>query len=311
MFNDRDSIATVEASKNILDKIKDISDNILKNLRPVDNRTEQELAHDQNIPLDDRTEQELEDNDYNSLESDANKIDTTSAWDQNKATITKLGPIIKLLTDFNRKVKAATKIKNKYLKKTIGQRNKKNNVSSDWLKTAGYLDTKDQDKIKYMFVPAKNETTNNIPGDAVHFSRTEIDSTDFKKEDLTSKIKKNKGRKPYVFKEKKDMPADETIQLLNDIATLEPGKNAQLAAKNISEKYKEIREANARKQKYKIPGEIIRIEEVETPQGKAKVPVSVEKTAKKVIKKYDKVRQEKKFKKIIDANKKRKKNTKN
>ena len=311
MFNDRDSIATVEASKNILDKIKDISDNILKNLRPVDNRTEQELAHDQNIPLDDRTQQELEDNDYNSLESDANKIDTTSAWDQNKATITKLGPIIKLLTDFNRKVKAATKIKNKYLKKTIGQRNKKNNVSSDWLKTAGYLDTKDQDKIKYMFVPAKNETTNNIPGDAVHFSRTEIDSTDFKKEDLTSKIKKNKGRKPYVFKEKKDMPADETIQLLNDIATLEPGKNAQLAAKNISEKYKEIREANARKQKYKIPGEIIRIEEVETPQGKAKVPVSVEKTAKKVIKKYDKVRQEKKFKKIIDANKKRKKNTKN
>ena len=311
MFNDRDSIATVEASKNILDKIKDISDNILKNLRPVDNRTEQELAHDQNIPLDDRTQQELEDNDYNSLESDANKIDTTSAWDQNKATITKLGPIIKLLTDFNRKVKAATKIKNKYLKKTIGQRNKKNNVSSDWLKTAGYLDTKDQDKIKYMFVPAKNETTNNIPGDAVHFSRTEIDSTDFKKEDLTSKIKKNKGRKPYVFKEKKEMPADETIQLLNDIATLEPGKNAQLAAKNISEKYKEIREANARKQKYKIPGEIIRIEEVETPQGKAKVPVSVEKTAKKVIKKYDKVRQEKKFKKIIDANKKRKKNTKN
>ena len=311
MFNDRDSIATVEASKNILDKIKDISDNILKNLRPVDNRAEQELAHDQNIPLDDRTQQELEDNDYNSLESDANKIDTTSAWDQNKATITKLGPIIKLLTDFNRKVKAATKIKNKYLKKTIGQRNKKNNVSSDWLKTAGYLDTKDQDKIKYMFVPAKNETTNNIPGDAVHFSRTEIDSTDFKKEDLTSKIKKNKGRKPYVFKEKKDMPADETIQLLNDIATLEPGKNAQLAAKNISEKYKEIREANARKQKYKIPGEIIRIEEVETPQGKAKVPVSVEKTAKKVIKKYDKVRQEKKFKKIIDANKKRKKNTKN
>ena len=57
-----------------------------------------------------------------------------------------------------------------------------------------------------MFVPAKNETTNNIPGDAVHFLRTEIDSTDFKKENLTSKIKKNnkEERKPYVFKEKKD-----------------------------------------------------------------------------------------------------------
>ena len=112
MFNDRDSIAMVNASKNILDKIKGVSNNILKNLRPVDNRTEQELADDQNIPLDDRTQQELEDDDYNSLESDADEIDTTSAWFQNKATITKPGPIIKLSTDFNRKVKAATK-KNK------------------------------------------------------------------------------------------------------------------------------------------------------------------------------------------------------
>ena len=112
MFNDRDSIAMVNASKNILDKIKGVSNNIFKNLRPVDNRTEQELADDQNIPLDDRTQQELEDDDYNSLESDADEIDTTSAWFQNKATITKPGPIIKLSTDFNRKVKAATK-KNK------------------------------------------------------------------------------------------------------------------------------------------------------------------------------------------------------
>ena len=44
MFNDRDSIATIDASKNIRDKIKNISNNILKNLRPVDNRTKQELA---------------------------------------------------------------------------------------------------------------------------------------------------------------------------------------------------------------------------------------------------------------------------
>ena len=119
MFSNRDSIATVNASKNILDKINDISDNILKNLRPVDNRTEQELADDQNIPLDDRTQQELEDDDYTSLESDADEIDTTSAWDQNKTTITKPGPIIKLSTDFNRKVKAATKIKNKYKKNPL------------------------------------------------------------------------------------------------------------------------------------------------------------------------------------------------
>ena len=48
MFSHRDSIATVDASKNILDKIKDMLDNILTNLRPVDNRT------DQFMPIDDR-----------------------------------------------------------------------------------------------------------------------------------------------------------------------------------------------------------------------------------------------------------------
>ena len=92
-------------------------------------------------------------------------------------------------------------------------------------------------------------------------------------------------------------------------------KNAPLAAKKISEKYKKLREANARKQKYKIPGEIVRIEKVETDQGEVKVPVSIEKpkrsgkeAAKKIIKKYHKIRQEKTFKKIVDANEKRKKN---
>ena len=107
--------------------------------------------------------------------------------------------------------------------------------------------------------------------------------------------------------------SDETIQLLDKIATLEPGKNAQMAAKKISEKYKKLREANDRKKKYKIPGEIVKIEEFETPQGKVKVPVSIEKsknTAKKIIKKYDKIRREKKFKKIVDVNKKRKKTQK-
>ena len=82
MFDNRDSIPMVDASKNILDKVNEISDNILRNLRPIDNRTEQELADDQNIPIDDRTQQELEDDDYLSLESDVEEIDTTSAWDQ-------------------------------------------------------------------------------------------------------------------------------------------------------------------------------------------------------------------------------------
>ena len=75
----------------------------------------------------------------------------------------------------------------------------------------------------------------------------------------------------------KDSETTEIIKVLDDIATLEPGKNAQLAAKKISEKYKKIREESARKSKYKIPGEIVRIEKVETHQREVKVPVSIEK----------------------------------
>ena len=177
-------------------------------------------------------------------------------------TISNPGPIIKLSTDYNKKVKRANKIKNKYLRKKTGQRNKSNKVSAEWLKTAGYLDTKDQDKINYMFVPPKKDKTDKTG----HFIRTEIDSTDFKKENLASKVRKNKTRKPNISKVKTE-----------DIATLELGKNAQLAAKKISEKYKKLREANVRKKKYKIPGEVVTIETVKTPHGEVKVPVSVEK----------------------------------
>ena len=113
----------------------------------------------------------------------------------------------------------------------------------------------------------------------------------------------------------KDNETTEIIKVLNDIATLEPGKNAQLAAKKISDKYKKIREATTRKNEYKISGEIVRIEKVETDQREVKVPVSIEKpkgsgkeAAKQIIKKYDKIRREKTFKKIVDANEKGKKN---
>ena len=74
-----------------------------------------------------------------------------------------------------------------------------------------------------------------------------------------------------------------------------------------------MREAN--KRKFKLPGEIVRIETVETSQGDVKVPLSIEKpessvrAAKKVTKKFDKIRREKanrlariKWKEIIEAN---------
>ena len=166
-----------------------------------------------------------------------------------------------------------------------------------------------------MYIPPKKETTNNIPADAAHFLRTEIDSTDFKNENLTTKIRRNKSTNPYLKKQNiaKDLETDETLQLLDEISTLKPRKNAQLAAKKYI--YKKLREENTRKKKYKIPGEIVRIEKVETDQGEVKVPVSIEKpkgsgkeAAKKIIKKYDKISREKPFKKIVDAYEKRKKN---
>ena len=141
----------------IADDIKhdfNIDDFNKKTYRPVDNRTIQEIIDDQFIPIDGRTQQELEDGDYLSFESE-NETDTTSAWDNNKTTISKPGPIYKLSTDCNKKIRAAKKIKDKYIKKKIVTREKSNKISAEWLKTAGYLNTKDQDKINYIFIPPK------------------------------------------------------------------------------------------------------------------------------------------------------------
>ena len=109
------------ASPKTLDvDINALSDNILRNLRPKDNRNLQNLIDDDFIPIDDRTQAELEDDDYKSLPGDAPpviNIDVTDAWDKNKTTVSKPGPIYKLSIDYEKKVKTANKIKNKYLKK--------------------------------------------------------------------------------------------------------------------------------------------------------------------------------------------------
>ena len=81
IFNKTDSQPTIDATKIIVDDIKDttddvlknieiqaISDNILRNLQPVDTRTTQEIIEDDFIPIDDRTQQEQEDDDFLSLD---------------------------------------------------------------------------------------------------------------------------------------------------------------------------------------------------------------------------------------------------
>ena len=53
-----------------------------------------------------------------------------------------------------------------------------------------------------MFLPTKNEKQDNIPADAGHFLRTETDSTDFKNENLTIKIRTKKAQKPHFLRKR-------------------------------------------------------------------------------------------------------------
>ena len=190
-----------------------------------------------------------------------------------------------------KKVKLANKIKNKYLRKRIGKRKTQNKISADWLKQAGFLDTKDQDKINYIFVPPKKEDSNKIPGDAGHFIRTEIENTDFKNENLVTKEIRNESvKKPYLKTKKDRGDNNETIKILEDIAVLEPGKNAQIAAKKISEKYKK---------KYKLPGEVAVGDRINTTEGeKIKIVtkpsnISSLRASKKIKEKYRNLRKAK------------------
>ena len=190
-----------------------------------------------------------------------------------------------------KKVKLANKIKNKYLRKRIGKRKTQNKISADWLKQAGFLDTKDQDKINYIFVPPKKEDSNRIPGDAGHFIRTEIENTDFKNENIVTKEIRNKSfKKPYLKTKKDRGDNNETIKILEDIAVLEPGKNAQIAAKKINEKYKK---------KYKLPGEVAVGDRINTTEGeKIKIVtkpsnISSLRASKKIKEKYRNLRKAK------------------
>ena len=288
--------------------INALSGNILRNLRPKDDRNLQNLIDDDFIPLDHRIQAELEDDDYKSLPGDASpmiNIDVTNAWDENKTTISKPRPIYKISTEYDRKLKVANKIKNKYLRTKIGTRKTQNKISAEWLKKAGFLDTKDQDKINYIFVPPKKEEKNKIPGDAGHFIRKEIDNTDFKNENLISKEIRNKNvRKPYLKTKKDKGSTNESIKVLEDIAVLEPGKNAQIAAKEINEKYKK---------KSKLPGEIAVGDVIETTDGeKIKIiaprsNISSLRASKKIKEKYRNLRKNKIMsKKIVESNKKNK-----
>ena len=104
------------------------------------------------IEVDTPSESEIE---VDTADPEIVEIDTTSAWDHNKTDIAKPGRIVKLSTEYDRKLKAGKKKKKQGSQMKIGQINTQNKASRNWLKTAGYLDTKDQDKINHIFAPPK------------------------------------------------------------------------------------------------------------------------------------------------------------
>ena len=311
--------------------IRALSDNILKNLKspqqqqqqPRDNRNLQDLIDDEFIPLDDRDPAEIV-KDKNEPENrpfpiitlttpddPVIQIDATDAWDDKKTQIQTPGPIYKLSTDYEKKVRAANKIKNKYLRKKVGQRKHINKISAEWLKTAGYLDTSDQDKINYIFAPPKKKTENTIPGNAGHFIRTEIENTDFKNENLvTKKTRNKKDRTPYSNKNNKNNNSNDTsktLKLLDDIAVMEPGKSAQIAAKKIQKKYKKIKESINNKRQQKSSDKRTRKNTISEPPAVApqlSSKVSTIRTANKIKGKYLKIRTNKNSQKITDQHKK-------
>ena len=61
------------------------------------------------------------------------------------------------------------------------------------VKTAGYLDAKDRDKIKIICLyHLKMRQQNNLPADTGHLSSKKIDSADFQNENLTAKTRLEK-----------------------------------------------------------------------------------------------------------------------
>ena len=85
------------------------------------------------------------------------------------------------------------------ISKNFGQRNESSKIAKK-CPLSRYKRSR-SNKLIYMFVLSKNKKRKrNIPADAGYFLRREIHSTDFENEKLTSKIRRNKGERPYFLK---------------------------------------------------------------------------------------------------------------
>ena len=75
---------------------------------------------------------------------------------------------------------------------------------------------------------------NNIPADAGHFLSTETDSTDFKNENLTTKIRRKRAEKPHLKKKyiPKNLETDKTIKQIRFLRNIGEINKSNKVAKN-------------------------------------------------------------------------------
>ena len=169
LFDKNDNKETIEISKDIL---KDVNKNdpfldfsvpteqIISDIFDDADLTDDEVTIE-NVTDDETVSEKViiaSDDDLNTDE-DTEEISAVPAvvqWYPKKTTVSaNARPRTYLPTNYGSASRAENKIKNKYKKKILGKKefekdpvnNKRKKSSTDWLKTAGYLDTKDQDAI--------------------------------------------------------------------------------------------------------------------------------------------------------------------
>ena len=157
IFDKNDSKETIEISKDILKDINKndpfldfnlLTEEIISKLFDDANFTDDEVT------IKGETDDEIVSDGVLSADEDTEEIlavPATVQWDQKKATVSAdTRPRTYLSTNYSSVIRTANKIKNKYRKKIVGKKkfekdsvdDKCKKTSADWLKTAGYLDTK-------------------------------------------------------------------------------------------------------------------------------------------------------------------------
>ena len=182
--------------------------------------------------------------------------------------------------------------------------NKKNQVSADWLKRAGYLDTEGLDGIQYNYIANKQKTEPKVDAIGKTIDLNKTSGTQLEAKKTVKKYGNLTRKKPYgrpptlatVAVENEEVrDKEDTLNDLDTIAELQPDRNVQTAAKRISEKYKKMRKM--KEQRLPSPKTIeLPPEENEMVDSVSVATVSVKRTANKIKQNYADIRRKKALK---------------